>query len=151
MTRNQAYCAVLLVVIGFCCPVGSLWASSATVHVRATILPYVQVSVQQHTADYYISQSDLHRNHIDLPFSATIKIDTNVPELMLSLLPTGGDQILFSISGENRFDRVLKISLSESERYAGQVNRALDFRVLFTGDTQPGTQTLEPLISMSGY
>lgn len=151
MTRKQAYSVILLILIGFYFSGGSLWASSATVHVRATILPYIQMSVQQHKTDYAIAQIDLDRNYIDLPLSATIKIDTNVPEVMLSLVLAGGDEVLISFSGEDRFDNVLEISLSESERFAQQVTRNLDFRVLFDRDTLPGNLDLAPLITMSGY
>lgn len=151
MVRNQTSRVILLVVIIYWFSVGILSASSTTVQVRATILPYVKMNVLQHETRYEIRQNDIYRGYVDIPFSATVNIETNTHVLILTVLPTGSVRITASISGFNRFDDILEIFLTENERYARQVTRDLDFRVFLDENSQQGTYTLAPWITIQGY
>lgn len=151
MTRNRTCLVLFSMIILLVFSVAELYATSATLYVKATILPFVRMDIQQHKTDFVLSLNDLDRNHLDIPFSATVNIDTNVPVLILTLLPSGNEQILASVSGRNNFDNTLEIILSESERFARHVTRDLDFRVLLDKKSQPGPLFLAPGISVQGY
>ena len=151
MVRIQIYRTISIAFMLLLLSVPSLNASSATVLISATVLPWVNMDVRQHQKNYTVAQNDIERNYIDIPYSATVEIETNVSVLLLTLLTSGSEQIVVSISGENRFENTLEISLTENEKYARHITRDLDFRVLLNRDSQIGIQALDAWISIQAF
>ncbi|HKJ03972.1 MAG TPA: hypothetical protein VJ974_00135 [Geopsychrobacteraceae bacterium] len=151
MIRSQVYRTISLVLILLLISVGSLNASSATVLVSATVLPWVNMDIRQNQKNYTVSPDDIERNYIDILSSATVDVETNVSVLILTLVSSDGEQIVASISGENRFDNTLKIALTENEKYANHITRDLDFRVILDRDSQPGTHDLNAWLSIQAF
>lgn len=151
MVSIQTGRSLVLTVIVILFSVGNLAAASTMLHVRATLLPYANMDVQQQATSYSITPADLERSYIDLPLFATVNIDTNVSTLILSIIPAGKEQILTSIRGTGSFSSTVEIVLTASERYASHATRNLDFRVLLDADIQTGTYVLNPWLSVQGY
>lgn len=151
MVRSQRGRSFILATIFLFCSVGSLDAASAILHVRATILPYADIDARQQLASYNVAPADLERSYVDLPHSATVNINTNVPVLIITIVPSGRELILAGLSGSNQFANSVEIVLTATERYNRQVTRNLDFRVLLDEESQVGTYALNPLMSVQGY
>ena len=151
MLQRQIHRIGSMVVLICLLAAAGLNASSATVFVSATVLPWVKMDVRQHQNRYTIAPADIARNYIDIPYSATVAVETNVSVLLLTLVPAGGEQIAASINGENRYAGTLEIALTEHEKYARHVTRDLDFRIFLDSDSQAGSYVLDAWISIQAY
>lgn len=151
MKRNQIQRIISIVFILFLFLVESLNASSATVLVSARVMPWVNMNVQQHQKNFTIASDDVGRSYIDIPYSVTVDIETNVSVLVLSLDSPGSEQLMASVSGENRFDTSLQLALTDNEKNSRHITRTLDFRVILDRDSQVGTHDLNAWLSIQAF
>lgn len=118
-------------------------ASSATLQVSATILPFVSFQAVQHVATYQVGSADIKRGYIDLPGSLTVNVRTNVAAgvpVVFENLAAG--RILIRESGRNDFREGFFTLETGNHRPNTPISKRFDFRVLIPGDAKDGTYPL---------
>jgi hypothetical protein len=122
-------------------------SSSATVHVQATIRPWLKFSATQPTSSYKVTAEDIRRGHIDLPQALTISMQTNVREEISFDVSSQGPERLMVLDGD---------SLADAVRLAGThpsipVTRSLDMRIVLPPNALEGTYPLHVALAPVAY
>lgn len=118
-------------------------AATSTIHVSATVLPWVNFNAEQHVISYRVTDEDLKRGYIDLPASVTVHLKTNVKkQVAIFVQNTGSERIAIRLAGSGRFLEDF-VTINSAEYKVGEmISSSMDTRVIFSGESKEGTYTL---------
>lgn len=123
-------------------------ASSATLQVSATVLPFVSFHAVQHVASYRVNGDDIKRGYVDLPASVTVKVRTNLAAgVPVAFESTGEARVLIRESGRSDFAAGFFTLDTGNYRPNTPISKSYDFRVLLPSESKDGTYPLN--ISMA--
>jgi len=118
-------------------------ASSATLQVTATVLPFVSFQAVQHVATYRVNGDDIKRGYVDLPASVTVNVRTNIAAGVPVAFESAGDaKILIRESGRGEFADGFFTLDTGNYRPNTPISKRYDFRVLIPSEAKDGTYPL---------
>lgn len=120
-----------------------LAGTSATLHVGATVKPWLKLTSTQHVATYQVSSEDLKKGYIDLANVITVTLSTNHPHGVRVLVgSSGAGEISLRESGTADF-AASAVTLNPAEYRAGtMISKHFDSRITLPGDAKVGTYPL---------
>lgn len=139
--RSSTYIEILGIIIfaAFLAP-PSFAATSAKLHVSATILPYVSFHATQDVTTYQVRNEDLLRGYVDLPSSITVTLRTNVQRGVNVIIDNGGyGKVLIKESGTGNFTDSLLTLNTAGYRPGEQISKHYDSRIVLPADALEGT------------
>ena len=122
-------------------------SSSATVHVQATIHPWLKFSATQPSGNYRVTAEDIQRGHIDLPQAITISMQTNIREEIRFDVSSYGPERIMVLDGGGLADVVRLAGTHPSVL----VTRSLDMRIVLPPDAREGTYPLQVALAPVAY
>jgi hypothetical protein len=121
----------------------SFAAMSASVHISATVLPFVSFNAIQHVTTYQVKSDDIKRGYVDLPNSVTVTVRTNLSSGVPVVVENpGGDRVLIRESG--RADFVSNTFTVDTAGYRPntQISKNYDSRIILPADAKDGIYPL---------
>jgi hypothetical protein len=123
-------------------------ATSANVHVSATVLPFVSFNAIQNVTSYQVNSDDIKRGYIDLPNSMTVNVKTNLNTAVPVIVEnSGGDTVLIRESGRANFVGNTFTLNTTYYRPNTLVSKNYDSRIVLSADARDGIYPL--IISMA--
>ncbi len=130
----------LLMTLAPLCPPDAA-ASSFTVNVHATVLPWLQFSARQNVHTFEVTEDDIRNGYIDLPGSVSIEYRSNMQgEIDLEVLSGGAEWIGIREKGRGLFSETYRL---ETLQGGAPVFRTLDVRVILNKETRTGAHPLQ--------
>lgn len=145
MSSRKFFSALLIAILLGASP--SFAATSAKLHVTATVLPFVSFNAIQNVTTYQVNSEDIKRGYIDLPNAVTVNVRTNlnagIPVMLESL---GENRVLISESGRAAFvDSIFTLNTA-GYRPNAPISKSYDSRIVLSADAKDGVYPL--IISM---
>ncbi len=148
MKPSKAHHIAVVFAVLLCgiCP--AFAATSASIHVSATVLPFVSFNAAQHVATYQVSSEDLRRGYVDLPNAITVNVRTNMSGGVPVFVDNwGGGRILVKESGTGNFQENSFTLNTAGYRPNSLISKHYDSRIILPADAREGVYPLT--ISMS--
>ena len=139
--------AIVFAVMLFCtCP--AFAATSARLHVSATVFPFVSFNAAQHIATYQVNSEDLRRGYVDLPNAITVSFRTNISGGVPVFVDNwGGGRILIRESGTGSYQESSFTLNTAGSRPNSFISKKFDSRIILPADAREGVYSLN--ISMT--
>ncbi len=124
-------------------------SSSTTLHVSATVLPWMQFSAVQHRHSYRVTDEDTRRGYLDLPQAIFVDLRSNIQGIIeLGVLGNGPAEITVALPGSRNFSENCRIEARET---GASFSGTLDVRVLLPADLMAGVYPLEIVLAPRHY
>ncbi len=118
-------------------------ATSARLHVSATVLPFVSFNAAQHVTTYQVNSEDLRRGYVDLPNAITVNVRTNINGGVPVIVDNqGGARILVKESGRGSFQGSSFTLDTAGYRPNSLISKNYDSRVILPDDAREGVYPL---------
>lgn len=126
-------------------------ATSARLHVSATVLPFVSFNAAQHVTTYQVNSEDLRRGYVDLPNAITVNVRTNISGGVPVIVDNqGGARVLVKESGTGSFQGSFFTLDTGGYRPNSLISKNFDSRIILPDDAREGvyplTITITPAI-----
>lgn len=131
---RTAACALMLLI-----PPCSFAATSAKLHLTATVPPYVSLNATQRITSYQVRSEDLQRGYVDLPGAVTVTVRSNLSSGVPIVVDNGGiGQVLLRESGLGTFaDGSFTLNTAGFLPYT-VITKNLDSRIVLPADAREG-------------
>jgi len=144
-SSNFSIALIIAILLGAS---SSFAATSAKVHVTATVLPFVSFDAIQHVTTYQVNSDDIKRGYIDLPNSMTVKVRTNLNAGVPVIVENAGvGRVLIRESGRADFVGNTFTLNTADYRPNTQISKNYDSRIVLSADAKDGIYPL--IISMA--
>lgn len=114
-------------------------ATSARLHVSATVPPYVSLNATQRITSYQVRSEDLQRGYVDLPGAVTVTVKSNLSGGVPIMVDNGGaGRVLLRESGPGSFaEGSLTLATAGFLPYT-VITKNLDSRIMLPADAREG-------------